>query len=489
MPTQHAELWSRLSAFTLDDPDSELTFSRRLARENGWGIGYAQRVIEEYKRFVYLAMVAGHPVTPSDQVDQAWHLHLTYTESYWNDLCGTVLGRPLHHGPTRGGPKENAKYNDWYERTKASYRVHFGMEPPADIWPEARIRFGEDLAFRRVNVARNWVVPRLFSLRWGRGTYTAIAGLLPASILAAAWNPLDFRGAEFLFLFFALLLGTGLCAAALRYFLRKDAGEAEQPAPSEVLDPYEAIYLIGGKSMVNQSAFVALFRADALQLEKRWSTTNMTCKGALPSYAHPVERSLYEAIQAHGSASVELLKVNLSAIADLQSSLVSKGLIESARSMFWPRAAAVLCFCPLLLLGIAKLIVGILRDRPVGFLVLAMVPTIILMLCLGLIMPRCTRAGLRVIKKLKETKLGSETAKQLSDSMTLDPMLTWMIVTAGLFSVIPPGDPLRSILTPANAGGDRGDTGGCGTSSGDGGGGGGCGGGGCGGGGCGGCGG
>ncbi|MEK6230809.1 MAG: hypothetical protein N2A42_03075 [Luteolibacter sp.] len=33
----------------------------------------------EYKRFVALAMLAGHPVTPSEEVDQAWHLHLVYT--------------------------------------------------------------------------------------------------------------------------------------------------------------------------------------------------------------------------------------------------------------------------------------------------------------------------------------------------------------------------------------------------------------------------
>ena len=31
----------------------------------------ARRVIREYKRFTFLAMEAGHPVTPSDPVDQA----------------------------------------------------------------------------------------------------------------------------------------------------------------------------------------------------------------------------------------------------------------------------------------------------------------------------------------------------------------------------------------------------------------------------------
>ena len=78
------------------------------------------RAIEEYKRFVFLAMAAGHPVTPLDEVDQVWHLHLCYTRSYWEDLCGEVLRAPLHHGPTRGGAAERARFDDQYRRTLAS---------------------------------------------------------------------------------------------------------------------------------------------------------------------------------------------------------------------------------------------------------------------------------------------------------------------------------------------------------------------------------
>ena len=66
------ELWARLKDFDLDNPESKLRFSDRLARENGWTEAYTLRVLEEYKRFIYLCRVAGHPVTPSDEVDQAW---------------------------------------------------------------------------------------------------------------------------------------------------------------------------------------------------------------------------------------------------------------------------------------------------------------------------------------------------------------------------------------------------------------------------------
>jgi len=60
-------LYERISQFSFDEGDVELSFARRLARENGWAADYAGRAIEEYRRFIFLAVVAGHPVTPSDQ--------------------------------------------------------------------------------------------------------------------------------------------------------------------------------------------------------------------------------------------------------------------------------------------------------------------------------------------------------------------------------------------------------------------------------------
>lgn len=80
--SQQAELYQRIQAFPLDTADARLPFSQRLARDNGWTIEYTHRVIDEYKKFIFLAVVAEHPVTPSDQVDQVWHLHLLYTRSY-----------------------------------------------------------------------------------------------------------------------------------------------------------------------------------------------------------------------------------------------------------------------------------------------------------------------------------------------------------------------------------------------------------------------
>ncbi|MBC7923600.1 MAG: hypothetical protein H7Z75_21195 [Ferruginibacter sp.] len=153
-------LFERLWQLELDLPDVSFPFSKRLAHYNGWSPTYAKRVVEEYKRFLFLAVSASHPVTPSEEVDQAWHLHLTYTQSYWEELCGEVLGRPLHHVPTVGGEREDHKFRGWYERTIQSYREFFGIEPPADIWPSAAQRFGPAPRRKRSGEGHSGLVPK-----------------------------------------------------------------------------------------------------------------------------------------------------------------------------------------------------------------------------------------------------------------------------------------------------------------------------------------
>ena len=89
------------------------------------------------KRFVFLAVTHGRPVCPSEQVDAAWHLHLTYTRSYWEYLCRDVIRQPLHHGPTKGGSEEQTKFRDLYQQTLDSYERLLGQKPPNDIWSPA----------------------------------------------------------------------------------------------------------------------------------------------------------------------------------------------------------------------------------------------------------------------------------------------------------------------------------------------------------------
>lgn len=156
------DLRARLFTYRIGPQAAVLPFDRRLARENRWTGDFARRVIREYYRFCYLAVTAGHEVTPSDAVDQAWHLHLTYSRDYWQRFCPDVLGTDLHHGPTAGGERENTRYYEQYAQTLKSYEQAFGEAPPLDIWPPAARRFGVDPLAFRVNPHDVIVLPK----RW-----------------------------------------------------------------------------------------------------------------------------------------------------------------------------------------------------------------------------------------------------------------------------------------------------------------------------------
>lgn len=178
METPDTPLWHALEEYEIGPSDAELSFAARLARENLWSREFAERVIDEYKRFCFLAVIAGHEVTPSDAVDQAWHLHLSYSRDYWERFCPEVLGMPLHHGPTAGGGAERDRYFEQYASTLKSYEAVFGP-PPEDIWPDARRRFGRGAYAVRVHPG---------DVIFFKDRATILRGVaLAAILLAAGW--------------------------------------------------------------------------------------------------------------------------------------------------------------------------------------------------------------------------------------------------------------------------------------------------------------
>lgn len=152
--------WLAISDYSIGGPDAAPEFAARLARENGWNIAHAERVVAEYKRFCFLAVTAGHVVTPSDAVDQAWHLHLTHSRDYWERFCPSVLGRPLHHEPSGCGAGERNRHFEQYAQTLKSYEQAFGKSAPADLWPAAAKLLIHASKARRVHPGEFFLIPR-----------------------------------------------------------------------------------------------------------------------------------------------------------------------------------------------------------------------------------------------------------------------------------------------------------------------------------------
>jgi hypothetical protein len=156
MTKQELELWQKIQDFQFDKPDIQLTFAKRLARENNFSESFAKQIVEEYKKFIFLCCISNHQITPSHHVDLAWHLHLTYTKSYWIDLCTNTISKEIHHNPTEGGQKENTKFRNYYKDTLELYKSKFLIEPPTNIWQEINDRFKSRIA--NVDTGSHWIV-------------------------------------------------------------------------------------------------------------------------------------------------------------------------------------------------------------------------------------------------------------------------------------------------------------------------------------------
>ncbi|MDM3871705.1 hypothetical protein QSV34_10095 [Porticoccus sp. W117] len=121
------ELWNRLRNHKIADRQYDL-FITKLKQETGWKHNHCLEVVDEYKRFCYLATLQQGMVSPSPAIDLVWHLHLTFTKSYWGRFCSEILGAELHHTPS------DTQMQMQFEKTLALYRAEFGKEPPQLVW-------------------------------------------------------------------------------------------------------------------------------------------------------------------------------------------------------------------------------------------------------------------------------------------------------------------------------------------------------------------
>jgi uncharacterized protein (TIGR04222 family) len=365
--------------FDSDSDGRSSGFVKRLACENGWTLRRAERACEEYKRFVFLTMTAGHPCTPSDEIDQVWHLHLVHTRSYWEGFCGEVLRRPLHHEPTRGGAHEAAKFRTWYRNTLQSYRSAFGA-PPVDLWPPVAERFtGRPV---RLDAQAFWIArkPRWWQPIFGMASlwaqrparWLALAAIsLPITGCAVlgAGAPFSFSGADFLLFFFAVwTLGVGVSEV-----LRALDDRSKVTALAAV-DPYEDAYLCGGPALTANAVIAALVQRGALQLNSARKRFTADPAALLPvSWLERV--AMQRSACSEGGASLQELRAELGrrATVGLIPHLEQRGLLFPREKLrHWLLLALV---APMF--GLIKFAIGVTSGKPVILLGLAGVATVL----------------------------------------------------------------------------------------------------------------
>lgn len=150
----------------------------RLQAEHRWTPALTLRALEEYRCFLVLAATGGVPVTPSKLVDEVWHLHLTFTRDYWERLT-PLLPAPLHHEPAGGQPGDAAHYANQYLSTLDLYADTFGIQPPADLWPDPRQK-----AAPKRRVSARWLIPLAAAfIAWATFAWSSFAVMIALGVL------------------------------------------------------------------------------------------------------------------------------------------------------------------------------------------------------------------------------------------------------------------------------------------------------------------
>jgi len=129
------ELVEKIMQFQVYSNGDNKLFLKKLSKQNRWSLSFSEGAFFEYKCFIYLASLGHHRVVPSTVVDTVWHLHLTFTQSYWIELCDNVLQKQIHHTPSSLSIKSKTRDFEDYKDTIALYRKTFKSEPPTDFWP------------------------------------------------------------------------------------------------------------------------------------------------------------------------------------------------------------------------------------------------------------------------------------------------------------------------------------------------------------------
>ncbi len=362
------ELWNKIAAVDLDNPPSEYCFSIRLANENFWTKNFTEQAILEYKRFMYLAATSDFMVSPSEIIDIVWHQHLIFTQSY-QDFCN-ILGKQIQHIPSTHNKEEFQKFKQAKERTLKFYENNFGEQPKA-IW-------GYSGMYESLNLDKAKYKIRTFIIA---GILTFLALITPAYfLLKPMYSNLD--NPYFILGFIGLMIGAFIILDRFnKKKIKQITDQFDKNSFVYQLTPLELVYLKTQKlTNVVHGVVNGLIEKDAIQINTD-TTVELVKNGATASK---------EQLQI----TTELSEMGNTYYNKLLRRLVTKPIftnhancMDAFKKYFNKSKKFGYIFyinfgvlAVLLMLGLIRIATGVLRDKPLTQISIAVIVLSILMI-------------------------------------------------------------------------------------------------------------
>ena len=301
-------------------------------------------------------------------------------------------------------------------------------------------------------------------------------------------NPFKLSGPEFLWLY-AVALGVAIAVTLIWRFVVWLTRSESATVSGKSLNIWELAYLRGKDQAVAQTAVVELSTVKLVVADKNGSKLIATSQDPKTKLS-PVPFAIYRAAQsAGGVASGRLQKEIAFECQRIRGQLIQRGFIKSWGDRIWEVWPGYAAFGVLIAAGFFRMGLGVLRGKPVGYLMMLIVATVVITAVLTLTR-LMTSAGKRALKdsvaevKKYQAKQAQNPVPTVSKEAADPAFASWAFAVLGLAAVQNTLAPDITDLIKKPELADGGSGSGCGGTGGDGGSG--CGGGGCGGG-CGGC--
>lgn len=347
------DLWEKIELFDFDHPPSEYDFTLRLAHENYWTRNFTKQAILEYKKFMYLAAVSDMMVSPSEIVDTAWHQHLIFTKSY-SEFC-TILGKQIQHIPSTHNKEDFQKFKLAKERTTKLYETHFGKQPKS-IWDHSNPY--ESLNLKKSN----------FKLRT-----SLIIGIIAFIVLSFPLyfllKPLylSIKNPDFIFLFLGLIIAS---IVGLEWYNRRKSAQTIHLFDKDSfvfdLQPYELIYLNNRNisSVINGTVNELIDNGSIKINEDQTISTNKLT--FIQSREHQQVIDLLNDLGKTSYPNFLIQLITKPAFSNIIKSMEAvKKYFNRSKAFSNLFVMNFVVFLSLIMFGFLRIVIGILREKPI----------------------------------------------------------------------------------------------------------------------------